>query len=120
MTKKKVLVSGCNGKMGELVCYAVNATVDMEVLCGFDRISSLGDFPVFSSSKEIYDGLGNLLPDVIIDFSAPVATRSIAEFANDNNIPIVVATTVFAISSFISITVHKSYLPQLLWLSINN
>ncbi len=111
MTKKKVLVSGCNGKMGELVCYAVNATVDMEVLCGFDRISSLGDFPVFSSSKEIYDGLGNLLPDVIIDFSAPVATRSIAEFANDNNIPIVVATTGLSESDISSLKTLSKTIP---------
>ncbi len=111
MTKKKVLVSGCNGKMGELVCSAVNDTEDMEVMCGFDRVSSSGNFPVFSNNKEIYVGLGDLLPDVVIDFTAPVATRSIAEFAKNNNIPIVVATTGLSESDISSLKTFSKTIP---------
>lgn len=85
----KVLINGCNGKMGQEVAKEIKQTQDVEVLCGVDRIDT-GDnsFPVFTSIKDI-----NLLPDVIIDFSIPEATFSILEFAKEHKIPTVVATT---------------------------
>lgn len=87
----KVLINGCNGKMGKEVAKAINLTPDIEVLCGVDRIDT-GDnsFPVFTDINKI-----NLIPNVIIDFSIPEATFNILEFANRNNIPTVIATTGF-------------------------
>ena len=87
----KVLINGCNGKMGQEVVKAVSNTPDIEVLCGVDRIDT-GDnqFPVFTDINNI-----NTIPDVIIDFSIPEATFNILEFANTHKIPTVVATTGF-------------------------
>lgn len=87
----KVLINGCNGKMGQEVAKAVTETPDIEILCGVDRIDT-GDnnFPVFTDINNI-----NLVPDVIIDFSIPEATFKILEFANTHKIPTVVATTGF-------------------------
>lgn len=88
----KVLVNGCNGKMGKEVVKAVTETPDIEMLCGVDRIDT-GDnfFPVFTDVNKI-----DLIPDVIIDFSIPKATFNILEFANKNKIPTVIATTGFS------------------------
>lgn len=88
----KVLINGCNGKMGQEVAKAVTDTQDIEVLCGVDRIDT-GDnnFPVFTDISKI-----DLIPDVIIDFSIPEATFNILEFARENKIPIVIATTGFS------------------------
>lgn len=87
----KVLINGCNGKMGKEVAKAINFTPDIEVLCGVDRIDTGNNsFPVFTDINKI-----NLIPDVIIDFSIPEATFNILEFANRNNIPTVIATTGF-------------------------
>lgn len=85
----KVLINGCNGKMGQEVAKAIKKTQDVETLCGFDRIDT-GDnsFPVFTDINNI-----NLIPDVIIDFSVPQATLNILEFAHKNKIPTVIATT---------------------------
>lgn len=85
----KVLINGCNGKMGQEVAKEISITPEIEVLCGFDRIDT-GDnnFPVFTNINDI-----NLIPDVIIDFSVPEATFNILEFANKNKIPTVIATT---------------------------
>ena len=85
----KVLINGCNGKMGQEVAKEIAITPEIEVLCGFDRIDT-GDnnFPVFTDINDI-----NLIPDVIIDFSVPEATFKILEFANKNKIPTVIATT---------------------------
>lgn len=88
----KVLVNGCNGKMGQEVAKEVRLTQDMDVVCGVDKIDT-GDnhFPVFTKIADI-----DIIPDVIIDFSVPQATFSILEFAKKNNIPTVIATTGFS------------------------
>lgn len=85
----KVLINGCNGKMGQVLAEEIKITQDVEVLCGVDRIDT-GDnpFPVFTSIDDI-----NLIPDVIIDFSVPEATFNILKFAKNNKIPTVIATT---------------------------
>ncbi len=87
----KVLINGCNGKMGQVLSERIRDTQDIEVLCGVDKIDT-GDnnYPVFTDIHSI-----NLIPDVIIDFSIPVATFPILDFAKKNNIPIVIATTGF-------------------------
>lgn len=88
----RVLINGCNGKMGQEVAKAITQTPDIEVLCGVDRIDT-GDnnFPVFTNINDI-----NIIPDVIIDFSIPESTFKILEFANNNKIPTVIATTGFS------------------------
>lgn len=85
----KVLINGCNGKMGQEVAKEIKLTQDIEVLCGVDRIDT-GDnnFPVFTNINDI-----NLIPDVIIDFSIPEATFKILEFAQKHKISTVIATT---------------------------
>ena len=85
----KVLINGCNGKMGQEVVKEIKITPDIEVLCGVDRMDT-GDnsFPVFTNINDI-----NLIPDVIIDFSVPESTFKILEFANIHKIPTVIATT---------------------------
>lgn len=87
----KVLINGCNGKMGQELSKKILETQDIEVLCGVDKIDT-GDnhFPVFTNIPDI-----NLIPDVIIDFSVPIATFPILEFAKEKHIPIVIATTGF-------------------------
>lgn len=85
----KVLINGCNGKMGQEVLNAINNNENFEVLNGVD-IKENHDytFPVYTNTNEIKEK-----PDVIIDFSVPVATMKILEYAKENNVPIVIATT---------------------------
>jgi len=88
----KVLINGCNGKMGQEVAKRVKETEDIETLCGVDKLDT-GDnlFPVFQNVDEI-----NMIPDCIIDFSIPEATFNILEFARKNKVPVVIATTGFS------------------------
>ncbi len=103
----KVLVNGCNGKMGQEVAKEVTLTQDMDVVCGFDRIDT-GDnnFPVFTKIVDI-----DVMPDVIIDFSVPQATFQILEFAKKNHIPVVIATTGFSESEMKKIEKYAENLP---------
>ena len=88
----KVLVNGCNGKMGQEVAASVRKTENMEVCCGVDRVDG-GDnyFPVYTNINDIDNK-----PDIIIDFSVPQATFSILEYARETKTPIVIATTGFS------------------------
>ena len=85
----KVLINGCNGKMGQEVLNAINNNENFEVLNGVD-IKENHDyiFPVYTNTDEIKEK-----PDVIIDFSVPVATMKILEYAKEKKVPIVIATT---------------------------
>ena len=86
-----VFVNGCNGKMGNVVCSLVEENENMQVIGGFDKVSySDSKFPIFTEIENI-----DVKPDVIIDFSLPVATLNILDYAKTNQIPMVIATTGF-------------------------
>lgn len=103
----KVLVNGCNGKMGQEVAREVRLAQDMDVVCGVDKMDA-GDnhFPVFTKISDI-----DVLPDVIIDFSVPQATFAILEFAQKNHIPVVIATTGFSDAEMKKIEKYAENLP---------
>ena len=85
----KVLINGCNGKMGQEVIKAISNNENFTVLNGVDKEENSDYiFPVYTDVNDIKEK-----PDVIVDFSVPVATMQILEYAKNNKIPIVIATT---------------------------
>lgn len=87
----KVLVNGCLGKMGQEVIKSLDKNEDMILIGGFDRVDDgIYTFPIYTNINDIQEK-----PDVIIDFSIPVATLNILQYAKNNHIPIVIATTGF-------------------------
>ena len=87
-----VLVNGCNGKMGQEVAKIVNIDNDCVLLGGVDKVNT-GEFtfPVYTNYNDIKEN-----PDVIIDFSIPVATMNILKYAREKHIPVIIATTGFS------------------------
>ena len=87
----KVLINGCNGKMGQEVAKIVNIDNDCVLLGGVDK-ENTGEFtfPVYTNYEDIKE-----TPDIIIDFSIPIATMNILEYAKNTHIPVVIATTGF-------------------------
>ena len=84
----KVLINGCNGKMGQEV-KAISNNENFTVLNGVDKEENSDYiFPVYTDVNDIKEK-----PDVIVDFSVPVATMQILEYAKNNKVPIVIATT---------------------------
>lgn len=87
----KVLINGANGKMGGEVLKAIESQPEFEVVCGFDcQDSNNKGFHIYSDITKIKEKV-----DVIIDFSVPVATFKILEYAVETKTPIVIATTGF-------------------------
>ena len=88
----EVMVNGCNGKMGQIVCELVDKNENLILTGGIDREDiGLMTYPVYTDVKSI-----EKKPDVIIDFSVPVATFKMLEYAKENNIAVVIATTGFS------------------------
>ncbi len=86
-----ILLNGANGKMGGEVVKAVDVAGEkIKIVCGFDQVESNNVFPIYNNIQNIKEKV-----DVIIDFSVPVATFRILEYAKKNKIPIVIATTGF-------------------------
>ena len=102
-----VLVNGCNGKMGQEVINQIEVDKDLLVLAGFDR-EDLGNtsYPVYNNISSI-----TVKPDVIIDFSVPVATLNILEYAKEHSIPIVIATTGFSDEQLEKLKEYSQYIP---------
>lgn len=84
----KIILNGCNGKMGLAVSRLVAERDDCEIVAGVDlRTDIQREFPVFGNINEVNVG------DVIIDFSHPSCLGSLLEHAVTTKTPIVVATT---------------------------
>ena len=85
----KVLLSGCNGKMGHVVADICASDDSVEVVCGLD-ISAQSDhvFPVYTSVDEIQEAC-----DVAIDFSNPRALDALLPYCVAKKLPLVVCTT---------------------------
>jgi 4-hydroxy-tetrahydrodipicolinate reductase len=86
----KVLINGCNGKMGQVLSRLVAETVDIEVSCGVDSIPDRikNTYPVYASLAEVRETI-----DVIIDFSNHSSTEVLINFCIANKLPLVICTT---------------------------
>lgn len=85
----KVLISGCNGHMGQVVAQICREAGDVEIVAGFDLLGQKNeDFPVYSSPAE-FTGQA----DALIDFSSPAALPALLELGRSRRIPLVLATT---------------------------
>jgi len=75
----KVLLNGCNGKMGQVVSKVAKTYEDVTIVAGVDLNTTRNfDYPVYSNPSQIQEEF-----DVIIDFSLPEATLAILEFAKE-------------------------------------
>lgn len=102
----KILLSGADGKMGNEIINAVKGNENFEIICGFDVNERKGEFPIYNDIKNIKEKV-----DVIIDFSIPKATFKILEYAKENIVPIVIATTGFSKEELKKIEEYSKEIP---------
>lgn len=85
---RKIIISGCNGKMGQVVEAICKTDSQVQVVAGFDVNQAPREYPVYVSPSN-FTGEA----DAIIDFSSPKALESLLAFATERRIPAVLATT---------------------------
>ncbi|MHB1483126.1 MAG: 4-hydroxy-tetrahydrodipicolinate reductase [Saccharofermentanales bacterium] len=89
--KTRILLHGCNGRMGQAISRICQESVDLEVTAGVDLVSKkMFDYPVFT---DIADTSVDF--DVIIDFSNPATggVMAVIDYAAKKDKPVVIATT---------------------------
>ena len=85
----RLIVCGCNGKMGRAVTACVKERCDCEIVAGFDRnTESNAGYPVYANPANC-----DVEADVLIDFSHPSALPGVLAYAKEHGIPAVIATT---------------------------
>ena len=103
----KIIVSGCNGKMGKEVINEISRNKNFSLISGFDfKDNSTASYPIYNNINQIVDA-----PDVIIDFSFPLCTLEILKYAILNKIPTVIATTGFSKNQLDKIYMASKQIP---------
>ena len=85
----RIILCGCQGKMGHVIESCVAERKDCEIVAGFDIVAEPAkSYPVytdFSACKEE--------ADVIVDFSNPASLDGLIEYATGHQLPLIIATT---------------------------
>lgn len=84
----KMIMHGCNGKMGRVICDLVKNDPGIEMAAGIDITSVNAPFPTFTSIGEC-----DIEADVLVDFSTAAAVPAVIEYAVDKKLPVVICTT---------------------------
>ena len=112
----KVLINGINGKMGQEVANVLDTDKDILLIGGVDKENTgIYTYPVYTNASDIEEK-----PDVIIDFSVPIATLNILKYAKENHVPIVIATTGFTEEQLNEIENYSKKNPNLKTTKISN
>lgn len=85
----RIIMSGCNGAMGQVITRLVSDRDDCVIVAGFDVNDAIKNhYPVYTNPDDCKEEA-----DVIIDFSHPNALDKLLVYAMSKKIPLVVATT---------------------------
>ncbi len=84
----RIILSGCNGRMGKMITQCVASRDDCEIVAGFDINTESVTYPVYAEPSQC-----DVAADVIIDFSHPAMLDGVLAYAAAHALPIVIATT---------------------------
>ncbi len=85
----KIIMNGCNGRMGRIITELVSKEENAEIVAGIDVYTAVENkYPVFTSIDEC-----DVKADVIVDFSLPTGTDKVLDYAVKTGTPVVLCTT---------------------------
>ena len=85
----KIIMHGCNGRMGRAIVGLAAEDKDIEVVAGVDAFGeNTYDFPVFDSIEKC-----DVEADVVVDFSNASAIDGLLKTCADKKLPVVLCTT---------------------------
>ena len=85
----KILMHGCNGKMGRMITEIVKNEEDAVIAAGVDKFTgNPNDYPVFEEITQCDVGV-----DVVIDFSNAGAVDELLDYCVKKSLPVVLCTT---------------------------
>lgn len=85
----KIILHGCNGKMGRMITEMCSQDDEIEIVAGIDAFhQGAGGYPVY---RDIYNC--NIAADAVIDFSTAAAVDSLLDYCVERKLPCVLCTT---------------------------
>lgn len=85
----KIIMHGCNGKMGRVITELVKGDADAQIVAGIDAYTGIpNDYPVFADLESC-----DADADVVIDFSNAAAIDGLLDFCEKRKLPVVLCTT---------------------------
>lgn len=85
----RVIMNGCNGKMGQVITGIIAEDAQAEIVAGIDVYDGIkNSYPVFSNIADC-----NVDADVIIDFSTAKAVDGLLDYVEEKKVPVVLCTT---------------------------
>ncbi|NLH00704.1 MAG: 4-hydroxy-tetrahydrodipicolinate reductase [Clostridiales bacterium] len=85
----KIIISGCNGRMGQAVTRLCAEKENITIVAGFDiNAVKLSNYPVYADPMEFRGEA-----DAVIDFSSPSSLDRLLSYCTLRNIPCVLCTT---------------------------
>ena len=85
----RIIMSGCNGHMGQTITRIVKETEGAEVVAGIDKYKGIeNDYPVYGDISECTEEA-----DAVIDFSAPAALDGLLDYGRKTKTPLILCTT---------------------------
>ena len=103
----KILLSGCNGRMGKAISEICIKNPEVEIVAGIDLFKEQKyDYPVYDNFSKVID-----TPDVIIDFSNPKVLPDLLSYVISKKIPAVICTTGYSEEDIAKITSASDVVP---------
>jgi 4-hydroxy-tetrahydrodipicolinate reductase len=85
----KVIMHGCNGKMGQVITKIAAEDEGLEIVAGIDKYTGIvNTYPVFADISAC-----DVEADVIIDFSNASAVEGLLDYCVEKQVPVVLCTT---------------------------
>lgn len=85
----RVIMHGCNGKMGQTISGLIAADEEIEIVAGVDAYDEgKNPYPVFRTIEAC-----DVTADAVIDFSAAAAVDSLLAYCTERQVPCVLCTT---------------------------
>lgn len=85
----KIILHGCNGKMGRMITEIVKSDVEAAIVAGIDTYTeTMNEYPVFEDIK-----MCDVKADVVIDFSNAKAADALLDYCEEKKLPVVLCTT---------------------------
>ena len=85
----KIIMHGCNGRMGQMITGLAEKDPDVEIVAGVDVSDHIqNSYPVFDNIAKC-----DVSADVVIDFASAKAVDGLLDYCVGKNIPCVLCTT---------------------------
>ena len=85
----KVIMNGCNGKMGKTITELISQDNEIEIAAGIDAYDDgKAPYPVFTDINKC-----DIEADAVIDFSTAAAVDALLDYCVDKKLPCVLCTT---------------------------